>query len=693
LKIIFQLLEKEPLSNPGFHYKGKITGLLGNLTAFQKGKRHLVKDLNRMWLPQNVERLKKADLSELHYEDREMRELMDIIEYQISTCQPSSIVLLDLHTTSAGGGIFTIATDNPESIRIAMELHAPVITGMLNGISGTTLHFFTKKNIRLLVPNLPPHVPVTAVAFEAGQHDDPLSVNRCIAAIINCMRSVGSVRAEDVENRHDRILQEYSKDLPKIAKLLKVHHIEPRDEFQMLPGFKNFQPVKRGHLLARDRHGNIYAPEDGLLLMPLYQPQGSDGFFLIKEINTATPSPNGLPGSIIDPGQKKNKKGKKGGVNNFNFNYQSTTMTDDHLNPGLPSEKHEPNGPTPPPPPKQPPVQEEQTETPLPPNAPPAWAQNRLDLSPLSTAVANVKNELRKVIIGQEKMTDLLIAAILCNGHVLIEGVPGIAKTLTARILAQTLAAGFSRIQFTPDLMPSDVVGTTVFNMKTSEFSFNAGPIFSNIILIDEINRAPAKTQAALFEVMEEYQVTVDGTTHPMANPFFVIATQNPIEQEGTYKLPEAQLDRFLFKINVDYPRLEEEKAILRRFRTDFNQSVKNDVQPVFSPRGIAECRSLTEQVQIREELLDYIAGLVHHTRNHPDLFLGASPRASLAIMKAAKATAAMNGRDFVTPDDIQSVAFPVLNHRIILTPEREMEGFDTKDVIEDILKKLEIPR
>jgi MoxR-like ATPase len=344
-------------------------------------------------------------------------------------------------------------------------------------------------------------------------------------------------------------------------------------------------------------------------------------------------------------------------------------------------------------PPTVPPANESQEE--LTPNqeTTPEWAQNRLDLAPVYNAVADVKRELRKVIIGQEKMMDLLIAAIFCNGHVLIEGVPGIAKTLTARMLAQTLAVDFTRIQFTPDMMPSDVVGTTVFNMKTSGFTFNAGPIFSNVVLIDEINRAPAKTQAALFEVMEEQQVTVDGKTHPMSQPFFVVATQNPIEQEGTYKLPEAQLDRFLFKINVQYPELTEEKAILRRFRNDFSMSVRSEVAPVFSAEGITECRKLVEQVQIREELLDYIAELVHQTRGHADLFLGASPRASLAILKASKAIAAMNGRDFVTPDDIRFVAYPVLNHRIILTPEREMEGYDGKDVVEDILQKIEVPR
>ena len=363
-------------------------------------------------------------------------------------------------------------------------------------------------------------------------------------------------------------------------------------------------------------------------------------------------------------------------------------MTDKHLKPtNTPEENQESDQPV------DPIIQVSTKEETIEPGIQPVWQQPRLDLSPINNAVGNIKQELRKVIIGQEKLIDLLIAAILCNGHVLIEGVPGIAKTLTARMLAQTLSTNFSRIQFTPDLMPTDVVGSTVFNIKTSEFYFNAGPIFSNIVLIDEINRAPAKTQAALFEVMEEYQVTVDGKTHKMDSPFFVMATQNPIEQEGTYKLPEAQLDRFLFKINVDYPELEEEKSILRRFRNDFNQTVKQDVRPVFNPEGIAQCRSLVEQVQIREELLDYIAEVIHHTRNHADLFLGASPRASLAILKSSKAIAAMNGRDFVTPDDIRFVAHPVLNHRIILTPEREMEGFDGKDVLDDILKKIEVPR
>ncbi|MBK6901250.1 MAG: MoxR family ATPase [Saprospirales bacterium] len=327
------------------------------------------------------------------------------------------------------------------------------------------------------------------------------------------------------------------------------------------------------------------------------------------------------------------------------------------------------------------------------PEAEETWQRNRLDLEKVRSAADRVKTELHKVIVGQEELLDLLLAALFTNGHVLIEGVPGIAKTLTAKLLAQTLDIQFSRIQFTPDLMPSDVVGTTVFNLKTSEFSFNPGPVFSNILLIDEINRAPAKTQSALFEVMEEYQVTVDGKTYPMPPPFLVIATQNPIEQEGTYKLPEAQLDRFLFKINITYPDLEEEKAILHRFKNDFSFSQKHSVQKVFSAKEIQECRSLIEQVHLEDALLDYIAAIVHQTRNNGDLFLGASPRASLAIMKASKAMAALRGRDFVTPDDIRYVAYPALNHRIIMTPEREMEGYDARDVVENILQSIEVPR
>ena len=322
-----------------------------------------------------------------------------------------------------------------------------------------------------------------------------------------------------------------------------------------------------------------------------------------------------------------------------------------------------------------------------------SFNQNHLDLSKVTQAVAMVKHELSKFIIGQDEMMELLMVAVLCEGHVLIEGVPGIAKTMTAKLLAQSIAAGFSRMQFTPDLMPADVVGTMIFNLQTSQFYFNQGPVFANIVLIDEINRAPAKTQSALFEVMEERQVTVDGKTYKMGFPFFVMATQNPIEQEGTYKLPEAQLDRFLFKINMQYPNLAEEKLILRRFKEDFKQKQALTIQAVLREADIRACQDLVEKVHIKDELLDYIAAIVHNTRNNGDLFLGASPRASLAIMKTSKAVAAINGRDFVIPEDIQYVAYPVLNHRIILSPEREMEGYSTKEVVNDIVRKIEVPR
>ena len=290
-------------------------------------------------------------------------------------------------------------------------------------------------------------------------------------------------------------------------------------------------------------------------------------------------------------------------------------------------------------------------------------------------------------------MIDLLIAGIFSGGHILIEGVPGIAKTLTAKLLAKTIATNFSRIQFTPDLMPTDVLGTSVFNQKTSEFNFKKGPIFSNIVLIDEINRSPAKTQAALLEVMEELKVTMDGETYAMGFPFFVIATQNPIEQEGTYKLPEAQLDRFLFRIKISYPELEEEKQILYRFKEDFTNRQKDSVNAVMSTEQLMACREIVEKIHIKDELLDYIANIVFKTRNHGDLFLGASPRASLNIMKASKAVAAMNGRNFVTPDDIHFVAYPVLNHRIILTPDKELEGYDSESVIKSIIETIDVPR
>jgi len=317
--------------------------------------------------------------------------------------------------------------------------------------------------------------------------------------------------------------------------------------------------------------------------------------------------------------------------------------------------------------------------------------QHELDV--LNQHISNVKAEVAKLVVGQEKAVDLILAGIFIGGHILLEGVPGIAKTLTAKLLAKTLSVDFSRIQFTPDLMPTDVVGTSVFNVKTSEFTFSRGPIFGNVVLVDEINRAPAKTQSALFEAMEERQITVDGITYPLDFPFLIIATQNPIEQEGTYRLPEAQLDRFLFRIKLNYPNLEQETEILQRFKNDFSMKSINTVSAVLNKQEIKHCQEIIEKIHIKDEILTYIAQVVTSTRNHSDLSLGASPRASLAIMRAAKAIAAMNGRDFVTPDDVKYVAEPVLNHRIILTAEREMEGVESEEIIKEITERIEIPR
>ncbi|WP_213520073.1 MoxR family ATPase [Nonlabens sp.] len=319
--------------------------------------------------------------------------------------------------------------------------------------------------------------------------------------------------------------------------------------------------------------------------------------------------------------------------------------------------------------------------------------KNRLDLSHLSAAVNKIKNELRKVIVGQEEMIELLIVSILANGHSLIEGVPGVAKTVTAKLLAKTMDVNFSRIQFTPDLMPSDILGTSVFSMKNNEFEFKPGPIFSNIILIDEINRAPAKTQAALFEAMAERQVTIDGKEYDLKAPFLVFATQNPIEQEGTYRLPEAQLDRFLFKINVDYPNLEEEIQILTDQHARKNTDAESTVETVMNADEIAAYQRTVKEIFIEDHLIKYIAKIILDTRNNPNLYLGASPRASIAIMNGAKAHAAIKGRDFVTPDDIKFIATAVMRHRIILTPEREMEGLTADRAVAQILENIEIPR
>ncbi|MFC0515882.1 AAA family ATPase [Mucilaginibacter angelicae] len=319
--------------------------------------------------------------------------------------------------------------------------------------------------------------------------------------------------------------------------------------------------------------------------------------------------------------------------------------------------------------------------------------EQRTDLSKLHSAVEQIKATLSKIIIGQRESIDLLIAGVLADGHILIEGVPGVAKTLTAKLIAKAIDARYSRIQFTPDLMPSDILGTSVFNPKTTEFEFKKGPIFGNIILIDEINRAPAKTQSALFEVMEERQLTIDGHSYKMEEPFTVLATQNPVEQEGTYRLPEAQLDRFLFKVEIKYPTLEEEIAIVTQQHQQKTTDQLNQISAVLSAADIIAIRQQVRALHVEPKLLEFAAKIIHESRISKSVQLGGSPRASLAIINAAKALAAIKGRDFVTPEDIIYVAAPVLRHRIMLTPDKEMEGVSPDEVIAQIIQKIEVPR
>jgi len=322
--------------------------------------------------------------------------------------------------------------------------------------------------------------------------------------------------------------------------------------------------------------------------------------------------------------------------------------------------------------------------------------QHKVDeamLQNLNQATEKIKANIRKLIVGQDQLIEFLITAILADGHVLIEGVPGVAKTLSAKLLAKSISSGFSRIQFTPDLMPSDILGTNVYNFKTSEFEFRKGPIFSNIILVDEINRAPAKTQAALFEVMEERQITFDSITRKMEPPFIVFATQNPIEQEGTYRLPEAQLDRFIYKVEVKYPTLQDEVDILLSHHLKNVKDELNAIQPVINAEELVGYQQIVHQIHIEEKLIEYIARLVGRTRESKDIVFGGSPRASINLMNAAKAFAAIRGRAFVTPDDILHVVKPVLRHRLILSPEREMEGLNANDIIDTLTKLVEVPR
>jgi MoxR-like ATPase len=321
------------------------------------------------------------------------------------------------------------------------------------------------------------------------------------------------------------------------------------------------------------------------------------------------------------------------------------------------------------------------------------FTRGNSDLNWLLAKAEKLKQEMAGYVIGQHDMVELMLVGIFSNGHLLLEGAPGVAKTLASKVMARAMDMGFSRIQFTPDLMPSDVIGTSIYNMNEGEFTFKKGPVFSNVVLIDEINRAPAKTQASLFEVMEERQMTYDGVCYPMEFPFLVVATQNPIEQEGTYNLPEAQLDRFLFKIKLGYPHYEEEVQILQRYKNNINAVDINSVNPVFSKTDIQRIQKVVETVRVEDNMLHYIAQLVHKTRNHGKVYLGASPRATLAILKSAKALAALRGRDFVIPDDIQHVIRPVLNHRIILTPDAEMEGVKPEALLSEIMQTIEVPR
>ena len=314
-------------------------------------------------------------------------------------------------------------------------------------------------------------------------------------------------------------------------------------------------------------------------------------------------------------------------------------------------------------------------------------------LNQLGYKMQLLKAEVGKMIIGQEKNIDLILTALLADGHILLEGVPGVAKTLTSNLIAKTIDTNFSRIQFTPDLMPSDVTGTSIYNAKTNEFEFKKGPIFSNIVLIDEINRSPAKTQASLFEVMQEQQITADGTTYPISFPFIVLATQNPVEQEGTYRLPEAQLDRFMFKIEVDYPTLDQEIQILSKKNQLSEKDEMKQIQVILSPEELLTYRNAIQQVTMNDSLIKYIAQIVNKTRNNPSLYLGASPRASIALLNGSKALAAINGKGFVTPEEIKYLAPAVLNHRIVMAPEKEMEGISKSDVIEEIINSIEIPR
>ncbi|MDQ3322990.1 MAG: MoxR family ATPase [Acidobacteriota bacterium] len=309
--------------------------------------------------------------------------------------------------------------------------------------------------------------------------------------------------------------------------------------------------------------------------------------------------------------------------------------------------------------------------------------------------VSQILTELRKIIVGQDEAIEQILVAVLAEGHALVEGVPGTAKTLTVKTLARIIGAKFSRIQFTPDLMPSDITGTNIFNMQTSEFSLRPGPIFTDILLADEINRTPPKTQSALLEAMEERQATIDGKRYKLSPLFTVLATENPIEYEGTYPLPEAQLDRFLLKILIDYPPQDAELEIISRWDAGFNSRhlEQVDVRKLPDAEAIQNCRSEVKAMRTEPGVRKYIVEIVHKTRNHSSILYGASPRASVALLLCSKALAAIRGRDFPTPDDVRDVALPVLRHRLALRAEAELDGATSDAVISDIIKSVEIPR
>lgn len=319
--------------------------------------------------------------------------------------------------------------------------------------------------------------------------------------------------------------------------------------------------------------------------------------------------------------------------------------------------------------------------------------ETRTDLTAFAAKIGEVRKRIADVVVGQTEAVDMLLTCIIADGHVLLEGVPGVAKTLLARLMSRLIDARFSRIQFTPDLMPSDVLGTSVFNMKTQEFSFHPGPAFADIILADEINRAPAKTQAALFEVMEERQATIDGTSYKMGDVYTIIATQNPIEQEGTYRLPEAQLDRFLMKITMGYPSLDDEVEILRRHNEHTSFARLEDVEPIITKEELTELRKMMDSVVVDPSLLRYIAQIVGESRESAAVYVGCSPRASVAMLNCAKAYALIGGRDFVVPDDIKTVAPYIMQHRLQLTAESEMEGFTPIAVAHKLTDKVEVPK